>query len=264
MLGGGKLAALAGMTMKLSLIISDVVGDHLPSIASGPTVADSTTPADAYRFLSDSGLIDKVPSSIADTLRNLSRHYAAPGLENNVVRVVASNADALNAAERTGIENGFNTLILTRFFESDAEEAGRLLVSVARSVEEGGGPIARPALLLAGGETTVRVKGTGKGGRNQHLVLSALRELLRLREVGATLNKTTVFSFGTDGKDGNSDAAGAFSSLKLPALLEDSRNEVEKSLRECDSNTFFTKHGGLITTGPTDTNVMDISGIIVE
>lgn len=263
-LGGGKLAAAARKARKVALIISDVVGDHLPSIASGPTIADKTSAADAYRFLVDSGLIEKVPASIADTLRSLSPHRALPVLGNNVVRVIASNSDALNAAERIGIENGFNTLVLTRFLESDTKDAGRLLVALARSVEKEGTPVTAPALLLMGGETTVRVKGEGKGGRNQHLVLNALRELLELREEGVTLDRATIFSFGTDGKDGNSDAAGAFASLKLSSLLGDIRNEVDKSLGQCDSNSFFQKHGGLITTGPTDTNVMDISGIIVE
>ncbi|MCL5268808.1 MAG: DUF4147 domain-containing protein [Bacteroidetes bacterium] len=262
-LGGGKLAALAKKANKLSLVISDVVGDHLPSIASGPTVPDNTTPADAYDFLVESGLIAKINESIPNALRSLSEHFRGINLENNAVRVIASNSNALSAAENEGIENGFNTLVLTRFLEMDAESAAGFLVSIARSVEQDGIPVPPPALVLTGGETTVNVKGPGKGGRNQHLVLSALRELVRLKEGGVNLNRTTVFSFGTDGKDGNSSAAGAFASAELLARFDDGGKEIQKYFNESDSNSFFTKHGGLISTGPTDTNVMDISGIIV-
>lgn len=262
--GGGKLAALSGAAEKLSLIVSDVVGDDLPSIASGPTVPDNTTPKDAYDFLIESGLVGKIPESIPATLKRLAEDYEPVELENNTVQMIASNSDALNAAENIGIENGFNTMVLTRFLESDAESAARFLVHVARSIEQEGSPIPPPALLLVGGETTVNVKGAGKGGRNQHLVLNGLRELVRLRNNGARLNRTTIFSFGTDGKDGNSTAAGAFASPALQAGFEMRYREIDKYLGESDSNSFFQKYGGLITTGPTDTNVMDITGIIVE
>lgn len=263
LLGGGKLAALAKKTEKLSLIISDVVGDDLSSIASGPTVPDATTPRDAYNFVVDSGLLEMVPASIPIALRKLPDHSGGVSLEKNGVQIIASNSKALSAAEQEGIGSGFNTLVLTRFLDSDAESAAALLVSIAASIETEGDPVPSPALILIGGETTVKVRGAGKGGRNQHLVLSALKGLVNLKHLGINLKRTTIFSFGTDGKDGNSNAAGAFAAPELHADFHGRAGEVKKYLDESDSNSFFTKYGGLISTGPTDTNVMDISGIIV-
>ena len=262
-LGGGKLSALAPKQKKISLIISDVAGDDVVSIASGPTVRDNTTPNDAYRLLEESGLKDKVPKSILPFLEKAGKDFAIPRFENNVVRMIASNADALSAAEKIGIENGFNTLVLTRFFEMDAENAADFLVSIARSIELEGNPIPAPALILLGGETTVRVKGNGKGGRNQHLVLTALRKLAALSRNNSVVTRTSVFSFGTDGKDGNSDDAGAFASFNTFEKVDGGLEEIERHISSNDSNTFFKKYGGLITTGPTGTNVMDILGIIV-
>lgn len=262
-LAGGRLAALAPSQMKLSLIISDVVGDDPSSVASGPTVQDFTNPIDAYLFLKESGLMSKVPQSIPRILSHLGRVSSAARLQNNIIKVIASNAEALSAAEKVGVEDGFNTLVLTRFLDSDAESAADILISIARSVELEGLPVYVPALILLGGETTVRVKGNGAGGRNQHLVLSALCKLVDLARNSVSLNRTTVFSFGTDGKDGNSDAAGAFASLDTAKKVGGGQDEIEKYISESDSHSFFKRYGGLITTRPTDTNVMDILGIIV-
>lgn len=269
LLGGGKLAALAPEAQKISLIISDVVGDDLPSIASGPTVEDSTTPVDAYNFFERSGLLNKIPSSISTALTKLGKEFAPIHVKNNFVKIIASNLDALNAAEKAGVEGGFNTSVVTRFLDLDTKSAARLLVSIARSVELDGKQA--PALILLGGETTVKIHGKGKGGRNQQLVLEALYVLGELATKGIPLNRSTVFSFGTDGKDGNSDAAGAYASL---ATLKSVRGglsewirlgqEIKSYICNNDSNSFFREYGGLITTGPTDTNVMDIMGIIVE
>ncbi len=263
-LAGGRLAALAPDQLKLSLIISDVVGDNPSCIASGPTVHDSTSPNDALRFLEESGLMSKVPQAIPDTLLNLGSNYSPRRLQNNAVKVIASNADALSAAETVGVQHGFNTLVLTRFLELDVEAVADLLISLARSVELEGVPVPEPALILLGGETTVKVRGNGTGGRNQHLVLSALRRLADLARNGVPLKETRVFSFGTDGKDGNSDAAGAFASLDTVEKVGGGCEEIVRYLTDNDSYSFFTKYGGLITTGPTDTNVMDIMGIISE
>ncbi len=262
-LGGGKLAGMTKKSEKLSLILSDVVGDDLPSIASGPTVPDITTPADAYRFLIESDIADRIPNTIPAVLQSLSQKFASPQLSNNFVRIIASNSNAITAADNEAIENGFNSIILTRFLEMDAEAAAPFLVSIARMVEQDGIPVPTPAVILFGGETTVKVTGGGKGGRNQHFMLTALRELVGLRKKGTSLNRTTIFSFGTDGKDGNSNAAGAYISPELTSRFADRPETVREYLGNNDSNTFFAQNGGLITTGPTDTNVMDISGIIV-
>ncbi len=261
--GGGKLAALALGRKKISLVISDVVGDELSAIASGPTVRDETTPADALLLLEQRGLLPRVPISVWKALAKLPAARAQGNQEESIVRVIASNQIALRAAETAAIESGYNTSVLTRFWESDADEAARMLVSIARSVELDGAPVARPAFVLMGGETTVRLSGGGRGGRNQHLVLCALRELVGLDTKGVSLNHTTVFSFGTDGKDGNSDAAGAHASLSTVGRAEGNSGEIDDHITRFDSDSFFSRYGGLITTGPTDTNVMDIFGIIV-
>ncbi len=262
-LGGGKLAALAPGHEKISLVISDVVGDDLSSIASGPTVRDNTSSADALKFLEESGILDQVPASIPAALERQLGRQSQVDSGNAEVRIIACNRDAIEAAENVGIGNGFNTLILTRSWELSAGETARFLVSTARSIERDGMPIAYPALILAGGEPTVKLAGAGVGGRNQHMVLCALLELGKLNAEGTSLERTTVFSFGTDGKDGNSDAAGAFAS---PATIDKVRGglrEVEDYIARYDSHSFFRRYGGSITTGPTDTNVMDIFGIIV-
>lgn len=264
LLGGGKLSALAPGRTKLSLIISDVVGDDPHSIASGPTVADETTSADALRFLESSGVMEQVPEAVPKALMEHRVHHPPSITDDGVVRIIASNRDALEAAERVGLEGGFNTLVLTRFWESDVEEAARATLSVARSIELDGEPVSSPALLVAGGETTVRLTGGGKGGRNQQMVLCALRDMARLREAGTKLEGTTIFSFGTDGKDGNSEAAGALASLDTLGKVLRGMKEIEDFILRNDSNAFFARYGGLITTGPTDTNVMDVFGAIIE
>lgn len=260
---GGKLASLAPKQKKLSLVISDVVGDDLSAIASGPTVRDETSPAEALDFLDRSGLLARAPVSIRAALKREKSARSKTDLENNTVKIIASNNDALNAAGKVGAENGFHTTVLTRFWESDAKEAARFIVSIARSIELDNTPLSSPALFLAGGETTVKLSGDGKGGRNQHMVLCALSELAKIDPSGVMLNRTTIFSFGTDGKDGNSEAAGASTSLTALGKVGVGPREIDDYIARNDSNSFFAKYGGLITTGPTDTNVMDIFGIII-
>jgi glycerate-2-kinase len=262
LLGGGKLAALAPESEKVSLIISDVVGDDLVSIASGPTVEDSSTPIDACNFLAGSGMMDKIPQSIREILSKPGDQFSGAKLKNNFATIIASNIDALSAAEKSGNEAGFNSTVLTRCLDLDTENSSDILVSLARSVESDFKEV--PALILLGGETTVKLMGAGKGGRNQHLVLEALYKLAELSAEGFSLGRTTIFSFGTDGKDGNTDSAGAYASIDILKNVKGELPEIKKYILRNNSNSFFEKYGGLITTGPTDTNVMDVMGIIVE
>ncbi len=263
MLGGGKLSAAAQVRKKLSLIISDVVGDDPVSIASGPTVHDDSTPADAVGFLKECGLIERLPETVRAAFAKQPEVYRAPRRSDGVIKVIASNREALEAAEKTGTENGVDSLVLTRFWEGEACGAAGAIVSIARSLERDALPVPPPALILAAGETTVKVTGAGKGGRNQQLVLSALSQMIELERRGQGLDRATVFSFGTDGKDGNSSAAGAFVSLGTVNNVAGKKDIIEDNLRRNDSNSFFSKYGGLIETGPTDTNVMDIFGVLV-
>ncbi len=263
-LGGGKLAELVPKCGKLSLVISDVVGNNPSAVASGPSVEDNSTPQDALSFLRSSKLIDSVPASVPKALERMSSDFKPVKLENNSVRVIASNSDALRAAKQIGSENLFNTMILNSSFEGSVAEASDFLISIASEIELNSSIIAPPAIVLFGGETVVDVSGNGIGGRNQHLVLSAIKRMHELMMEGKALKRTTVFSFGTDGRDGNSDAAGAFGSLETFSKIDDVKNEAEKYLATFDSNSFFKKYGGLIETGPTDTNVMDVFGMVVE
>ncbi|MGO9481386.1 MAG: glycerate kinase [Candidatus Kryptoniota bacterium] len=272
-LGGGKLAALAPNVEKISLIISDVVGNQLSSIASGPTSEDSTTQTDANDFLNEAGFAFDVPRSVFTALHGATQPFAKKEISTNHLKIITSNIEALKAAEKTGKDLGFQSVVFTSFFEMDAGAAGEFVVSIARSIELDGLPVHAPALVIMGGETTVKLsreavtpsrRDEGVGGRNQHLVLCALRKMAQLKEGGVHLAKTTVFSFGTDGKDGNSDAAGAFASLYSLEQTEAGLNEIDDYILQNDSNSFFKKYGGLITTGNTDTNVMDVMGIIVK
>ncbi len=261
-LGGGKMAALAPESRKITLIISDVVGDDPSSIASGPTVEDFTSPQDSVEFLRENGLLDRIPARVCDALTELGNRFTKISLKNNSVELIADNAKALAAAEKAGIEAGYNTIVLTRFVEMTTKSVADLLVSIARSLVVGGKTT--PTLVILGGETTLKMSGDGKGGRNQHLALQALGLLVELLADGCEIKNTTLFSYGTDGKDGNSDAAGAYVSLDTLKNIIPHSHEIEDHISRCDSNSFFEKHGGLITTGPTDTNVMDVMGIITD
>jgi glycerate 2-kinase len=261
-LGGGKLAELSAQTEKVSLIISDVVGDDMPSIASGPTVVDVTMPIDAYNFLNESNLRERIPASISEALSRSKRAFAKINTTRNFVKIIGSNADALKAAAKTGTENGFDTLVLTRSLDLNTLIGADLLASVAMSMKLDRRQM--PSLVLLGGETTVKMTGTGIGGRNQQLILETLGKLIHLDAKEKHFDGITFFAFGTDGKDGNSDAAGAFASTQLLKDVPGGTKEIEKNISDNDSNSFFKKYGGLITTGPTDTNVMDIIGIVAE
>lgn len=260
-LGGGKMAELVYSREKVSLIISDVVGDDLVSIASGPTIPDASSPQDAIQFLAESGIAERISPAIIDALRKRPR--SSSRLLSNYVKIIGSNRDALNAASFAARESGFNSEIFSREIEGDVSAVAEKLIETATLIKTSTGLIRPPAVGLFGGETTVRVKGSGIGGRNQELVLWGLY-IIKKKNVDEIFDGVSIFSFGTDGKDGNSDAAGAWFDAGSSAIKQFTVREIEEYLENNDSNTFFKKHGGLIETGPTDTNVMDIFGVIVE
>jgi hydroxypyruvate reductase len=208
-IAGGRLARAAFPARVLTLVVSDIVGSPLDAIASGPTVADPTTYADALRVLHDYALSDRVPAAVRRTLEQGAAGAIPetpkpgdPALRGSRVIVVADNAAAARAAMRKARRLGFHARLLSTYLEGEAREVGRALAAVARQIAETGDPLPRPACLVAGGETTVTIKGTGRGGRNQELALGAARALDGVR--GAL-----VVGFATDGTDGPTDAAGA-------------------------------------------------------
>ncbi len=255
---GGGLARLAAPARMIALVLSDVVGNPLDAIASGPTVPDTSTWAEAAAVLDRFELWDRVPAAVAERLRaglgGRLPETPKPGdplFERTQTVVVGSNLVACAAAAAAAAQLGLHSLVLTTFVEGEAREVGRVLAGVLREVDASAHPLARPCCIVAGGETTVTVRGQGLGGRNQELCLSAAYGLRGLNDV-------LFASIGTDGNDGPTDAAGAFvdgTTLDRAAALS---LEPARYLANNDSYTFFDRLGDLIRTGPTNTNVNDL------
>ena len=256
-LKGGQLAKLAYPATVAALMLSDVVGDRLDVIASGPTAPDTSTYADALRVLKKYGIHDFVPESV---LRHLERgargelpETPKPGdriFERVHNFVIASNRTSLRAMADEARSMGLNPLILTSMLEGEARHVGRVVAAVCKEVRLSGEPVRRPAAILAGGETTVTVVGRGRGGRNQELALSAAIAIKGLEGV-------RIASMGSDGIDGVTDAAGALVSGETCARAESMGLDPEEFLAENNSYEFFKEVGGHIYTGYTGTNVND-------
>ena len=255
---GGGLARLAAPAQLITLVLSDVVGNPLDAIASGPTVPDTSTFSAACAVFDRYALWDRVPSSVAERLREGTAGRLVdtpkpgdPLFARSQSVIVGSNLLACEAAAHAASLAGFNTLVLTTCVEGEAREAGRVLAAILREVDASGHPLERPACVVAGGETTVTVRGNGRGGRNQELALAAAFALRGLNEV-------LLASVGTDGSDGPTDAAGAWvdgSTLDRAAALG---LDPSAALANNDSYAFFDASGSLIRTGPTNTNVNDL------
>jgi glycerate 2-kinase len=260
---GGWLAKKAYPATILNLILSDVVGDPLDSIASGPTVPDSTIFSDAINILKKNCLWDNAPASIVKVLSEGEKGLIpeTPKAGDEIFKkvfnvVVGNNRFASLAAFEHLKSQGLNTLLLTATLEGEARHVGTILASIAREVVISGNPTPKPAGIVAGGETTVTVTGKGFGGRNQEIALAAAQKLNNMDGV-------VVASVSTDGIDGPTDAAGAITDGTTLARAAKTGLNPEKHLAENDSYHFFSKLGDLIFTGPTGTNVNDISVIVV-
>jgi glycerate-2-kinase len=257
------LAKKAYPATVLNLILSDVLSDPVEFIASGPTVPDSTTFSDAIKILRKYGLWEKAPESIRRVLlegeRGLVPETPKPDDKafKNVFNVVIGNCrDASLAACKALKSAGLNTLLLTALLEGEARHVGTLLASIAKEVAASNNPIPRPAAIVAGGETTVTVVGKGKGGRNQEIALAGALKI-------SGLDGCVIASLSTDGVDGPTDAAGAIVDGKTLRRAEEAGLDAEAFLAENDSYNFFLKLSDLIFTGPTGTNVNDISITII-
>jgi len=255
---GGKLLRFIKAEKVISLIVSDVVGDRLDTIASGPTVSDETTFFDAYEVLRRYGLWDSAPSSI--------RQYIEKGMRGEVPEtlkqgdkllekvtniVIASNRISLESMASKAKESGFKPLILSPYIEGEARHVGKVLGAIIRSVKELGHPISPPTALLAGGETTVTVRGSGIGGRNQELCLSLAMSIEGLDNVVAVC-------IGSDGIDGISPAAGAIVDGYVAKQAREQGLNPRAYLENNDSYTFFDKLRRTVITGYTGTNVNDL------
>lgn len=262
-LKGGRLALSANGAQVVALILSDIVGNPLDMIASGPTAADPTTYGDALQLLERYHLRRAAPQSILDILERGIRAKipetvkpGAPELSRVQNVIIASNAIAASAAEAAARRAGFNTLLLTTYLEGEAREVAHVLASLAKEEHYAGRPVARPACLLCGGETTVTLRGSGKGGRNQELALAAA---IALRGMEGIL----LAALATDGSDGPTDAAGALAEGDTLARAQELGLDAHDYLTRNDSYSFFQALGDLLMTGPTNTNVNDLIGIWV-
>lgn len=255
---GGKLSKIAYPAQIISLILSDVVGDPLDSIASGPTAPDSTTFNDVFNILNKYNLEDKLPENIKRYLDLKNNETPKKGdkiFENVRNVIIGNNKKALINSSNKAKELGYNTLLLTSFLEGEAREVGIVLMSLAKEILKYNKPIKKPAMILCGGETTVTLKRDGKGGRNQELILGALRDLPE---------NVTIASIGTDGIDGNSNAAGAIADFDVLKVARIKKLNIDEYLKYNNSNSFFKKTNGQIITGVTGTNVADIMVISIE
>ena len=260
---GGGLARWAQSARLLTLILSDVVGDSLDVIASGPTVGDPTTFADAMAIVSRYGLEEKVPQTVREYLRDgaLGKHPETPkpdGPEfSGVINLlVGTNDIALQASENKARTMGYNTFVLSSAITGETRTAAADHAAIARKIVDTGKPLSRPACVLSGGETTVTIRGTGKGGRNQEFALASA--------IGIDgLAGTVILSAGTDGTDGPTDAAGAVVDGTTVQRGRGAGLDASRYLDDNNAYPFFDELGDLLMTGPTLTNVMDLRVILV-
>jgi len=253
---GGQLVKSAKCTV-VSFIISDIVGDPVEFISSGPTSPDSTTYSDAKKIFEKYELWEKIPRPVRKIIEDgiQGRIPETPKKNDPVFKnvynfIVANNELACRAAEEKARTLGYKTMLLTTSLTGEAKDIGKYLVDRARnySVEDG------KIVFISGGETTVTVKGGGKGGRNQEMILSSVKGLD---------NTDMVFaSFATDGVDGKSDAAGAIADGFTLTMACEKNLEPDKFLGDNNSYGFFKDLDDLLLTGPTGINVMDIQIII--
>jgi glycerate 2-kinase len=251
---GGQLARLAAPATVESLLLSDVIGDDLDVIGSGPTAPDASTFTDAAAIFAKYGIVDRVPKSVRERIAAGEPETPKPGdrLFRRVRNtVVGSNRLALDAAARRAKELGYRTLILSSEIEGETREIARMHAAIARELVHTGRPVRPPACIVTGGETTVTIRGEGLGGRNQEFVLAAAIDLAGVPDV-------VVFSAGTDGTDGPTDAAGAIADGATLARNPDARRRLDAN----DSYHYFEVLGDLVKTGPTNTNVMDVRLIL--
>jgi hydroxypyruvate reductase len=263
LLKGGGLARAAHPAKVLTLILSDVVGDPLDVIASGPTVGDPTTFVQAVSVIEQYNLEDKVPDTALRYLRDgaAGRHPETPEpgdpkLSGVINILVGTNAIAVQAAKDAARVLGYHTTVLSSTVTGETRDEAAAHSAVARKVISTNQPVGRPACVLSGGETTVTIKGTGKGGRNQEFALAAAPGIKGLAG-------TVILSGGTDGTDGPTNAAGAVVDGTTIERAHALNLDPMAFLDNNDSYTFFEQLGDLFITGPTLTNVMDLRVILV-
>jgi len=263
-LKGGQLAKAAYPATVISLILSDVIGSPLDTIASGPTAPDSTTFADAWKVMEKYDLLTEMPPRIVERIKRGMEgeipETPKPGdriFERVQNVIIGDNYIAATAALEEAKKLGYNAMLLTTFLEGEAREVAKAVAALGKEVAFRGIPIPPPACLILGGETTVTIKGKGKGGRNQELALAAAIALEGWERV-------TVVTLATDGTDGPTDAAGAIVDGTTTRKAAERGLSPLAYLQNNDSYTFFQALGDLLITGPTNTNVNDLVFVFVK
>ncbi|MGQ9781635.1 MAG: glycerate kinase type-2 family protein [Nitrososphaeria archaeon] len=260
---GGQLARHIYPARVISLILSDVVGDDLSSIASGPTSPDPYTYKDVMALFEKYHITEKVPENILARIRQglEGKISDTPKPDDRIFSkitniIVANNIKTLRSMAEKAESFGIKTMILTSYLEGEAREVGKVIGSIAKQVVDQGSPLKPPCAIFFGGETTVTLRGNGKGGRNQEMALSVALSI-------NGLPKVTFVSVGSDGIDGNSDAAGAIIDGKTIEKAEEKGLPPIKYLENNDSNTFLRAVNSLIYTGLTGTNVNDLAFLLI-
>jgi hydroxypyruvate reductase len=263
---GGQLARLAAPATVISLILSDVIGSPLDVIASGPTVPDSSTWADAWNVIERYQLAEKLPATVRERLQaGLAGDLpdtpkpGDPIFQRVQTLVVGDNAIAAEAARQAAEKQGFAATILSTFVQGEAREVARVLVALGREVVVHQRPLAPPACLILGGETTVTLHGQGRGGRNQEMALAAAIELAQTPEA----DDIVIVALATDGTDGPTDAAGGIADATSVSRGMAAGLDARQHLANNDAYPWLKATNDMLITGPTRTNVNDLYFVFV-
>lgn len=248
---GGRFAQRVAPAKIISLVLSDVLGDRLDSIASGPAYPDSSTSAEAL------AIVDKYRLDLPPRMRAALRTETPKTVDNAETTIIGSVRVVAEVAANLASSLGYSPLILTTSLDCEAREAGRFLAAIAREVLASGQPVAPPCAIILGGETVVKVKGDGAGGRNQELALAAALEI-------AGQERVVIGSAGTDGTDGPTDAAGGVVDGGTVGRIRDGGIDPYQALHNNDAYPALAAGGDLLKTGPTGTNVNDICIVLVK
>ncbi|MBN2124550.1 MAG: glycerate kinase [Deltaproteobacteria bacterium] len=261
---GGQMARAAYPAATVNLMLSDVVGDGMDVIASGPFVPDRSSFVQAWDILEKYRLTD-VPASVRETLRGGVEERISetpkpgePVFERVTNFIIGSNILALEAAAEAAENRGYRTLILSSMVEGETREVARVHAAIAKEVLRTGRPLAPPACIISGGETTVTIRGRGLGGRNQEFCLAVAMDIADLPA------RVVILSGGTDGNDGPTDAAGGVVDPLTIERGEDAGLRARDYLEDNDAYPFLEATGDLLVTGPTKTNVMDVRIVLVK
>lgn len=244
---GGKFAKLCEPAQVISVVLSDIIGDPLDMIASGPAYPDSSTSEQAI------GIIRKYGITVSAETMELIKMETPSELNNVRTKITGSVTQLCAATERTCRELGYEPVVLTASLRCQAREAGSFLASIAQYYNSSEKSLA----FIAGGETVVQLKGKGKGGRNQELALAAAEYI-------SELDNVAVFSIGSDGTDGPTDAAGGYVDTGTKKILSEKGIDIFKTLENNNAYYALQASGGLIITGPTGTNVNDLSVLLIK